>query len=138
MSDQKGTTVQRGYGVASGISEELNCGNRSVTGGCGKYGHSLDHHTLVNGSLLCGYCGATCATKPYPKQLHVVPASAEVFEEVEKEVEVKGEKVLRKVRQGTGTYKCPFCGVVAAPSNIAECASYNLGPHVGCHLWSKW
>ena len=139
MTDQKGTTRQRDS-YTSGISEEMNCDNRSETGGCGKYGHSLDHHSMVNGSLVCSYCGSSCPVKPYPVQLHLLVeghhAKTQVPVKNPKTGKVTFVEVPKKTPEGAELYLCPNCRAEFVAGHIGACPKQV--PHIGCHIYSRW
>ena len=145
MADQRGTTRQRD-GYTTGIDEEMNCDNRSETGGCGKYGHSLDHHTPIISlgsiqELSCSYCGSTCRVKPYPVQLHLLAeghrAKAQVpLANPNSTGKTQYVEVPKKSPEGADLYLCPNCKAEFVAGHIDACPKQV--PHIGCHTYSRW
>lgn len=140
MTDQKGTTRERD-GYTTGIDEEMNCDNRSETGGCGKYGHSLDHHSLVDGMLHCAYCGSTCPVKPYPVQLHLLVEGHRAKMQVpianpDSTGKTQYNEVPKKSPDGADLYLCPNCKAEFPAGHLDACPKQI--PHIGCHIYSRW
>ncbi len=130
MSDQRGTTRQIREGVTSGISEEMNCHSRDV---CGKYGHSLELHSLVDGKLVCNYCQAVHDVEVFPKHLHLVMEGHQAKHTVA--VTDKDGKIQHMEVPKENAYLCPHCKQEFPKEHTESC---NQNPHVNCHLWSKW
>ena len=125
--------------------DAMNCDNRHADGtGCGRFGHSLDHHTLRDGALLCVYCGSTCPVKPYPQQVHLIVEGHHAKTQVPVRDPKTGEttfmEVPKKTSEGVDLYLCPNCGIESEASHTAGCEESSLRqiPHVGCHLYSRW